>query len=164
MIAVDTNILVYAHRADLPWHEAARDNVESLAAGRAAWAIPMHCLHEFYATVTRRGPLAVPTPPEVALAQLNSLFACDTLVVLTEDGDHWQMLAGLVAHGRVTGGAVHDARIAACCLRHGVTELWTADRDFSRYPALFTRNPLVGVNERRSRYRPRRPRKTEPPA
>jgi hypothetical protein len=59
---------------------------------------------------------------------------------------------------------VHDARIAACCLRHGVTELWTADRDFSRYPALFTRNPLVGVNERRSRYRPRRPRNTEPPA
>ena len=38
---------------------------------------------------------------------------------------------------------VHDARIAALCLSHGVRELWSADRDFSRFPALRTRNPLV---------------------
>jgi predicted nucleic acid-binding protein len=38
---------------------------------------------------------------------------------------------------------VHDARIAALCLSHGVCELWSADRDFSRFPALRTRNPLV---------------------
>jgi hypothetical protein len=48
---------------------------------------------------------------------------------------------------------VHDARIAALCLQHGVSELLTADRDFSRFPALRTRNPLVwggGAGERRS--------------
>lgn len=155
MIAVDTNILVYAHRADLPWHDAARARLETLAADRAAWAIPMHCLHEFYGTVTRRGLFVEPTPVEVALAQVKALLACENMVVLTEDGEHWRNLASLIEAGRVVGGAVHDARIAACCLRHGVSELWTADRDFSRYPALRTRNPLVAVNERRSRYRPR---------
>jgi len=41
------------------------------------------------------------------------------------------------------GGAVQDARIAALCLRHGVTTLYTADRDFIRFPALTTENPLV---------------------
>lgn len=38
----------------------------------------------------------------------------------------------------------HDARVAALCLRHGVRELRTADRDFSLFPALRVRNPLVG--------------------
>jgi hypothetical protein len=28
------------------------------------------------------------------------------------------------------------------CKVHGVTELWTADRDFSRFPGLRKRNPL----------------------
>ena len=37
---------------------------------------------------------------------------------------------------------VHDARVAALCIAHGVTELWTADRDFGRFPDLVTRNPL----------------------
>jgi predicted nucleic acid-binding protein len=38
---------------------------------------------------------------------------------------------------------VHDARIAACCLSNGVTELLTLDRDFSRFPQLKTRNPFA---------------------
>lgn len=158
MIAVDSNILVYAHRADMPWHDMARGSLETLAAARANWAIPMHCLHEFYGIVTRKSLFAHPTPPEIAIAQLNALLACENLVVLAEDGDHWCFMAELIEVGGVAGAAVHDARIAASCLRHGVSEFWTADRDFSRYPMLFTRNPLVAVNERRSRYRPRRSR------
>jgi hypothetical protein len=43
----------------------------------------------------------------------------------------------------VQGGAVHDARVAALCLRHGVRTLFTADRDFSRFPTLKVKNPLV---------------------
>ena len=49
----------------------------------------------------------------------------------------------LLGRGKVQGGMVHDARIAALCLDHGVAELWSADRDFSRFPSLRTRNPLV---------------------
>ena len=55
----------------------------------------------------------------------------------------WPALADLLADGKIVGPSVHDARIAALCLAHGVRELWTADRDFSRYPALRTINPLV---------------------
>ena len=46
--------------------------------------------------------------------------------------------------GRIAGPRVHDARVAALCLAHGVRELWTADRDFSRFPGLATSNPLAG--------------------
>jgi len=32
----------------------------------------------------------------------------------------------------------------ALCRLHGVRELWTVDRDFSRFPGLKVKNPLVG--------------------
>ena len=44
---------------------------------------------------------------------------------------------------RIQGPAVHEARIAALCLTHGVRELWSADRDWSRFPELAVRNPLL---------------------
>jgi uncharacterized protein len=52
-------------------------------------------------------------------------------------------LKEIATQGQIRGGQIHDARIAAICLQHGVSELWTADRDFSRFPQLKTRNPLV---------------------
>jgi len=52
MIAVDTNILVYAHREDSQWHDAAYSRIVNLTEGRAPWAIPWPCIHEFLAIVT----------------------------------------------------------------------------------------------------------------
>lgn len=49
----------------------------------------------------------------------------------------------MIEAGRVKGPQVHDARIAALCLQHGVRELWAANRDFGRFPRLKTTNPLV---------------------
>jgi predicted nucleic acid-binding protein len=65
-----------------------------------------------------------------------------SLVLLHEGLDFWETLRPLLDGAVVVGGAVHDARIAALCLRHGVKTLFSADRDFSRYPALRTANPL----------------------
>jgi predicted nucleic acid-binding protein len=64
-------------------------------------------------------------------------------VLLGEAEGYWPVLREQVLAGRTVGGRVHDSRIAAICLLHGVDELWTADRDFGRFPALRTRNPLV---------------------
>ena len=66
-----------------------------------------------------------------------------TLVLLAESGEHWPQLRTLIASSRISGPQVHDARIAALCLQHGVRELWSADRDFSRFPQLVVTNPLV---------------------
>lgn len=62
MIAVDTNILVYAHREDSLFHEQAYACLESLANGGAPWAIPWPCLHEFLAIVTHPRIYRPPTP------------------------------------------------------------------------------------------------------
>jgi predicted nucleic acid-binding protein len=82
-------------------------------------------------------------PRGVALEQIDVWLESPTLVTLGEADDHWERLRALVEKGRVEGPKVHDARIAAICLGHGVRELWTADRDFGRFRDLRTRNPLV---------------------
>jgi toxin-antitoxin system PIN domain toxin len=144
MIGVDSNLLVYAHREDSPWHAPAFDCIVQLAEGRAAWAIPWPCIHEFLAIVTHPRIYSPPTPLAKATAQVEAWLESPSLVLLSESEEHWVVLRSILEAGRVSGPQVHDARIAALCQQHGVTELWSADRDFGRFPGLKVRNPLVG--------------------
>ena len=143
MIAVDTNVLVYAHREDSPWHEGAYARIAELAEGHAPWAIPWPCMCEFLAIVTHPRIFAPPTPLPQALDQVEAWLDSPTLVLLSEGVDFWNALRRAVESGRIAGAQVHDARIAALCAHHGVEVLWTADRDFSRFGGLRTHNPLV---------------------
>ena len=144
MIAVDTNILVYAHREDSPWHALASAKVAALAEGPGPWAIPWPCLHEFIAVVTHPRIYQPPTPLEGALDQVEAWLESPSLVLLSEGEGYWALLREMTKASRIAGPAIHDARVAALCLHHGVRELWTADRDFGRFPKLTVRNPLVG--------------------
>ena len=144
MIAVDSNVLVYAHREDSAWHDPAYACLLEVAEGRDPWAVPWPCLHEFLTIVTHPRIYAPPTPLETALEQVQAWLESPGLVLLGETESYWQQLEGLLRPARVCGAQVHDARVAALCLEHGITELWTADRDFSRFPALKVRNPLIG--------------------
>jgi len=143
VIAIDTNILVYAHREESPFHAAARQRVEALAEGTAPWAIPWPCLHEFLAIVTHPRIFRPPTPLAKALDQVDAWLESPTLSLLAESDLHWVELRALLAVAQSSGPQVHDARIAALCLQHDVRTLWTADRDFGRFPALNVANPLI---------------------
>jgi toxin-antitoxin system PIN domain toxin len=143
LIGVDTNILVYAHREDSPFYETASHCVGELAQGSATWAIAWPCLHEFLAIVTHPRIYAPPTPLARALDQVDAWVESPTLALLTESTTHWATLRALLRDGRIGGAQVHDARVAALCRQHGVRELWSADRDFSRFAGLNVVNPLL---------------------
>ena len=143
MIAVDTNVLVYAHRKDSPWHDRAERVVRDLAEGRPAWAIAWPCVSEFLSIVTHPKIYRPPTPTARALAQVALWMESPSLALIGESVGYWPALSALITASRARGPQLHDARIAAICLEHGVSELWTADRDFGRFPGLKTRNPLV---------------------
>jgi toxin-antitoxin system PIN domain toxin len=142
VIAFDTNILVYAHRKDSAFHERAAACLREFAEGSNAWAIPWPCIHEFLAIVTNPRIWRAPTPLPRALAQVDAWRESASLRLLAEEGDYWSVLSTLLTSSRLTGPKVHDARIAALALHHGVRELLSADRDFSRLASLAVRNPL----------------------
>jgi toxin-antitoxin system PIN domain toxin len=143
MIAIDTNILVKAHRQDAEDHGPARAALERLAAGRARWALPWQSLHEFFGVVTHPRIFEPPSTSNEAVAQIEAWLEAPSVELIGESRGYWPILREQLQRGRVTGPRVHDARIAAVCLFHGVTELWTADRDFGRFPSLRVRNPLL---------------------
>lgn len=144
MIAVDTNILVYSVREDSPWHTAALACIRGLAEGDASWAIPWPCVHEFLAMVTHPRIFKPPTGIEDAVLQVEYWRESPTLRCIGEETGHWEHLKELLVAGRAAGPLVHDARVAAICRAHAVREFWTADRDYSRFQGLPTRNPLLG--------------------
>jgi toxin-antitoxin system PIN domain toxin len=143
MIAVDTNILVYAHRRDSRWHEAAMAAVTGLAEGRGRWAIPWPCVHEFLAVVTHPRIYEPPTATVAAIDQVEAWMESPSLVLVGEAGDYWPTLRQAVLDARISGPRIHDARIMAICRQQGARELWTVDRDFGRFSGLRLRNPLV---------------------
>ena len=143
MIAVDTNILVYAHRADSAWHDRADRVVAELAEGNTLWAIPWPCIWEFLAVVTHPRIYNPPTPLRDALTQVRYWLQSPGVVKLSEEEGFFEVLETLLHKTAITGAAVHDARVAALCIRNGVKKLLTADRDFSRFAQLRTENPLL---------------------
>jgi len=143
LIAVDTNLLVYAHRVEPPFHADALACLSRLASDPAPWAIPWPCLYEFLAVVTHPRIFVDPTPMPVAVEQLEAWLSCPYVVLLGEMEGQFPTTKAVLLQSRLRGPAVHDARVAALCLAHDVDELWTADRDYSRFPSLRTRNPLV---------------------
>ena len=143
MTAVDTNVLVYAHRPDSPHHKAAASAVKRLAEGSAPWGIPWPCVHEFLSVATNPRIFKPPSPPEDAIRQVELWLESPTLLLLAESAGFWDELRTAFLRGRLMGPQVHDARIHAICRASGVRELWSADRDFSRMRGLTIVNPCL---------------------
>lgn len=144
MVAMDTNILVYAHRQEYQEvHRLALDLLRPFIEGREPWAIPYACAHEFISVVTHPRVFHKPTPIAEAMDVLADFANSTGFHWLSESAGYFELLRKVAASAKVQGGRIHDARIAALCLHHGVRELWTADRDFSAFPQVKTRNPLM---------------------
>jgi len=100
-------------------------------------------MHEFYSIATHTRIYDPPSRPDEALAQIEAWFGSPSLVLLHEEATYWPTLRAMLESGKVQGPMAHDARIAALCRVNGVRELWSADRDFGRFPDLTVRNPLA---------------------
>jgi toxin-antitoxin system PIN domain toxin len=144
LIAVDTNVLVYAHRREPREHERAAALLRQLAEGREPWAIPWPCVYEFFSVVTNpRIWQASASSPQQAWDQLEVWFQAPTLRLLGEPDSFPEHLASFALRPRVRGPIIHDARVASLCVTHGVTHLLTRDRDFGLFPELVTKDPFA---------------------
>lgn len=133
MIAVDTNVLVYAHREELPEHERALRWLRHLAGGPTSWALPSFCLGEFVRVVTHPRIFDPPSSLDQAVGALEGLMVAPSARVLGAGARYPGHLFDALRTGRATANVAFDAQIAAVCRQHGVGRLVTRDRDFSRF-------------------------------
>jgi uncharacterized protein len=141
VIAVDTNILVYAHREELPQHRRAEARLRELAEGDARWGLPVFCLSEFVRVVTHPAVFQPASTVSEATAVLERLLASPSVEVLSPGERYWALLRDALHEARATGNLAFDAQIVAVCRESGVRTLLTEDRDFRRFADF----PLEGI-------------------
>ena len=140
MIVLDANILFYAYSAASPQHQKARACVEKLFSGTGPVGLPWQTITAFLRVSTNmRVPGA--RPAGEALAEVEGWLRQPSVQVLLPSDDHWQVLHQMISEGQAFGPLVNDAEIAALTVEYGAV-LYSADRDFTRFPGVRWVNPL----------------------
>jgi len=142
VIALDTNILVFARRAEAPHHREALALLRRLASGNEPWALTWVSIYEFLRVVTHPRVFSPPTAIEAAIEGVEALLDSPSLQMLGEGPEHGIRMRRTLLDGMVSGNLVHDGHIAALLLEHGITEFWTADRDFRRFRGIRAVDPF----------------------
>jgi uncharacterized protein len=132
VIAIDTNVLVYAHREEMPLHAEAKARLTELGEGAVPWGLPVFCIGEFVRVVTHRRIFTPPSTIEQSLDFIGAISESPMLRMLAPDAEYWSLFRALTAEARASGNLAFDAQIAAVCVSHGA-RLITADRDFTRF-------------------------------
>ena len=133
MIAVDTNILVYAHREEMPAHRAATRRLRELVEGDVPWSVPVFCIGEFVRLVTHVRVFRPPSTLDQALGFIEHILGSPTARLLAPGPEFPERFARVCRAAGASGNLAFDAQIAATCLEQGVREILSEDRDFSRF-------------------------------
>jgi toxin-antitoxin system PIN domain toxin len=144
VILPDVSLLVYAHRAELPEHGAAKAWLEELVNGAAPFGSANVILSAFVRIVTHRRAFDPPSTMSQALELANLISERPNSVPVNPGVEHWRIFTDLCRNSDVKGPLVTDAYLAALAIEHNC-ELATHDGDFKRFaPSLRLIDPLRG--------------------
>jgi len=136
VIAVDTNVLIYAHRGETAWHDAAASRLVGLAEGAERWGLPVFCMTEFLRVTTHERVFRPPSTLEQATAFIGEIADAPSCEVVRPGPGFLELLVETARQADARGNLMFDAQIAALCLEHGIDTVLTNDRDFTRFQQL----------------------------
>jgi toxin-antitoxin system PIN domain toxin len=136
MIAIDTNVLVYAHRAETDLHKVALNHLTSLCEGNQPWALPVPCLSEFFRVVTHPKVFNPPTRLVDAIDFARSVTEAPSCRLLKPGNHYLDHLYSVMEQADARGNLVFDAQIVALCREHSISNVLTNDRDFERFDGI----------------------------
>ncbi len=142
MIAIDTNLLVYAFRRGLPEHRPAQQALEKAMADQRGWGMAYACLVEFWSVVTHAAMPGATVSTKRTAEFMDSLCREGGAQIWFPAHGFSTRLYQLAAEQDVRGGAIFDLQIALMAVDHGATELWTHDRGFRSIAGLRIIDPL----------------------
>ena len=142
MIAVDTNLLVYAHRSALPQHGAARRAITRASHEPRGWGIAQPSVAEFWSVVTHPASSGGPSTARQAHGFLRALIRDGGAKLWMPREGFWERLLQLAGSLGVQGPRVFDLQIGLTAFDNGAVEVWTHDRHFVHFPGLRVHDPL----------------------
>ena len=138
-MAVDTSVLIYAHRPETDSHGDAVRELTALAESAAPWGLPIFCAAEFLRVVTHRRVFRPPSALSQAVRFLESVVASPSCRLVLPGVGFFELLTTVSRQADARGNLVFDAQIAALCREHGIAEILTNDHDFERFDGLDVR-------------------------
>lgn len=141
MVTPDANILLYAYNASDERHSDAKRWLEDSLSSDEIFALNWQAVTAFLRIASH--PRSFPRP--FSLPQISSIVQdwldCENVIMIGPTPRHWTILQELIREGQTTGPLMMDAHLAALAIEHDAV-LATTDRDFSRFSAVKTVNPL----------------------
>ena len=142
MIAIDTNLLIYAHRAALREHRAAQRAIQRASRDPRGWGITLPSIAEFWSVVTHPAASGGPSTRRQARGFLRELIVEAGASLWMPREGFWERLLELASQLRVAGPRVFDLQIALTAIENGAVEVWTHDSRFVAFPGLRVHDPL----------------------
>lgn len=142
MILVDANLLLYAYDPDSPQHDVSRRWLEGVLSGPDLVRFTWLTLWAFVRIATSSRVFALPLSTAEAHAAVASWLQQPNAGIVEPGERHLELFGTLLDRGQAAGALVMDAALAAVAIEHGAT-LYSTDLDFSRFPDLDWRNPIV---------------------
>jgi len=139
---IDANVLVYASNEDDPATEAARAFVARLAAGPDLVVLFWPVLIGYLRIATHPSIFAAPLAPAIAERNVESLLDRPHIRVVSELQGYWTTYRHVTGQTPVRGNLVSDAALVALMRQHGVTTIWTRDRDLRKFDGITARSPF----------------------
>lgn len=142
MILIDANLLLYAYDASSPYHQPSRGWVETVLSGSTPVILSWQIILAFLRITTNPRAVTLPLSRTHAMGIVNEWLERPQVTILNPGERHWGILRGLIESSQTNGPLMMDAHLAALAIEHGAT-LYSADRDFARFPDLNWKNPLI---------------------
>jgi uncharacterized protein len=141
VIVIDANLLIYSYDLDSTYHKKSRAWLEEALSGAEAVGLPWQSVSAFLRVITNRRLSGMRVSLQQAVQVVDEWFQQPNVQMLVPADQHWSVLRQMILEGQASGPLVSDAEIAAITIEHGGV-LYTADRDFARFPGLRWKNPL----------------------
>ena len=141
MIVVDANLLIYSYDTDSAHHEKSRAWVEHVFSDEPV-GLPWQTVSTFLRIITNRRLPGSRLTIEQAVQIVEEWLEQPNVRIIVAGDEHWSLLKRMIVEGRASGPLVRDAELVALTVEYGGV-LYTADRDFARFPGLRWKNPLI---------------------
>lgn len=139
----DVNILVYATDAASPFHDRAQALVRRFAAGPELvyllWPVALGYLR----IVTHPTVLDAPLPVETAEANVASLLGRPHVRPVAEAEGFFARYRRVSADVKPRGNLIPDAHLVALMHQHGISTMWSHDRDMRKFSGITVRDPFT---------------------
>ena len=139
---VDTNVLVYASHTASPFHDRARALVEHLVGGPSLAYVLWPTVLGYLRIVTHPAILGTPLSADEAMSNVEAVLAPSHVRVAGEGDDFWTSFRRVAADVKPRGNLVPDAHLVALMREHGVSTIWSHDRDLRKYSGITVKDPF----------------------